>query len=184
MPETSWRVAEADDPRLADAVLRAVQADADRVAWIRDGAIATLADASPDDAVARRFQTMLELAYLVASADGFAAAERVSLAALLERITGAAVDQGTLELHFRDLDDAVAALGRPERLARAAADLDDVAQAEDVIGLVALVALADGQIGTPEYEALVVLGRHASLGVDRIRGLVEAAVTRVGAQLR
>lgn len=182
MPDTSWRVAEADDPRLAEAILRAVEADADRIAWIRAGAIATIAEVPADADAARRFQTMLELAYLVASADGFAPAERVSLAALLERMTGAAVDHAALELHFRDLDDAVAALGRRERLARAAAELGD--DAGEAIGLVAIVALADGQLGAPELEALIELGRHVGIGADRIRSLAEAAVTRVGAQLR
>ncbi|MBL8946894.1 MAG: hypothetical protein JNK45_27230 [Myxococcales bacterium] len=97
-------------------------------------------------------------------------------------MTGAAVDHAALELHFRDLDDAVAALGRRERLARAAAELGD--DAGEAIGLVAIVALADGHLGAPELEALIELGRHVGIGADRIRSLAEAAVTRVGAQLR
>lgn len=186
MPETQWRLPEAgaDGSTLAQAVFAVVHDDADRMAWIRAGAAATVADSPVDPDAARRFQTMLELAYLVASADGFAADERASLAALLERITGATVDHATLELHFRDLEDAVGLLGRRERLARAAADLDDPAQAEDVIGLVALVALADGHLATPEFEALVDLGRFVGVSSDRVRGIVDAAVARVGAQLR
>jgi tellurite resistance protein len=184
MAETQWRVADAPSAKLAQAVLAVVQSDADRIAWIRAGAVATVAELVEGADAARRFQTMLELAYLVASADGFVETERASLAALLERITGAAVDHATLELHFRDLDDAVTALGRHERLARAAAELEGDAEAEEAIGLVALVALADGHISTPEFGALAELGRHVGLTIDRVRGLVESAVARVGAQLR
>ncbi len=186
MSETQWRVADGAEggPRLAEAVLAAVHEDADRMAWIRAGAVATVGDASQDPAAAARFQTMLELAYLVASADGFAVTERVSLAALLERITQAAVDHDTLEQHFRDLDDAVAQLGRHERLARAAAELGDGAQAADVIGLVATVALADGHLSTPEFEALAELGRHVAIGRAEVLALTRAAVARVEAHLR
>lgn len=186
MPETNWRVGDpsTDGAKLERAVLALVQQDAARVAWLRAGAASSVADVPTDPAAAARFQTMLELAYLVASADGFADAERVSLAALLERITGAAVDHATLELHFRDLDDAVALLGRRERLARAAADLETPAQGEEAIALIAMVALSDGHISTPEYEALVELGRHAEVGSDRVRALVESTVQRLEAQLQ
>jgi tellurite resistance protein len=182
MAETSWQVA--DPQKLQRAVLALVEADAEKSAWLRAGAAASVADAPTDRVAAARFQTMLELAYLVASADGFADEERTSLATLLESITGAAVDKATLELHFRDLDDAVAHFGRRERLARAAADLETVAQREDAITLVAMVALADGQISTPEFEALVELGGHVDVHAARVKALVEATVARVEAGLR
>lgn len=186
MVDSEWRVGDSSTPgvRLAEAVLAVVHEDADRLGWLRAGAASTVAESPDDPEAARRFQTVLELAYLVASADGFADAERVSLAALLERMTSAAVDHATLELHFRDLDDAVALLGRRERLARASADVDGPTQGEEVIGLVATVALADGHISGPEYDALVELGRHIGVGAARVRALVGSAAKRVGAQLR
>lgn len=186
MVETSWHVAdpETDGGRLQRAVLALVEQDTDKSAWLRAGAASSVADEPTDRAAAARFQTMLELTYLVASADGFADAERVSLATLLESITGAAVDRATLELHFRDLDDAVALFGRRERLARAAADLENPAQREDAIAIVAMVALADGQISAPELEALVELGGHVDVHAARVIAIVEATVARVEAGLR
>lgn len=186
MTETQWRVATTptEEARVGQAVLSLVQEDAERLAWLSAGAAASVAEVPDDAAAASRFQTMLELAYLVASADGFAQAERVSLAALLEQITGSAVDHATLELHFRDLDDAVALLGRRERFARAAADLDGPKQGEEAITLVSMVALADGHLSGPEYEALVELGRYTDVPAARVRALVEATVQRLEAKLR
>jgi tellurite resistance protein len=182
MAQTSWQVA--DPQKLQRAVQALVEGDAERSAWLRAGAASSVADEPTDRVAAARFQTMLELAYLVASADGFADEERSSLAALLETITGAAVDKATLELHFRDLDDAVAHFGRRERLARAAADLETPMACEDAIAIVAMVALSDGQISTPEFEALVEIGRHADISAARVKALVEATVARVEAGLR
>src|SRR5262245_49209379 len=56
---------------------------------------------------ARDFQNLLEVGYLVASADGLADAEREVLAQLLEHATGAVVDRETLQRHFKDLDATV-----------------------------------------------------------------------------
>jgi tellurite resistance protein len=186
MSETSWHVADpqTDGERLQRAVLALVEEDTERSAWLRAGAASSVADEPIDRDAAQRFQTMLELAYLVASADGFADTERASLSTLLESITGAAVDRATLELHFRDLDDAVAQLGRRERLARAAADLETPEQREDVIAMVAIVALADGQISPPEFEALVELGRHVEIPAARVRAIVDTTAARVKAGLR
>ena len=58
---------------------------------LRAGAEATRGGA--DDQQVRTFQSILELGYLVASADGFADEERRALAALLEQATGAAVNR-------------------------------------------------------------------------------------------
>src|SRR5258707_323609 len=63
-------------------------------ASLREGAAAVRAES--DDVKPRHFQSMLELGYLVASADGFADAERHALAALLEQITGSAVNHDEL----------------------------------------------------------------------------------------
>lgn len=181
----TWQVehASAGADAVADAVERLVQRDADRVAWLRAGAEASVRG-DGDAAAASRFQTLLELAYLVASADGFADAERRSLAAMLERITGAAVDHATLELHFSDLDAAVELLGRTQRLARAAADLETKAAAEEALTLVAMVASADGHISAPEHAALVELAGHVDIAPDRVAALLNDVVARVEAELR
>ena len=135
------------------------------------------------DASARAFQTVLELGYLVASADGFADAERESLSKLLESITGAALDHATLTLHFLDLDEAVGSLGRRERLARVAADIEGAA-AEEAVSLAALIAIADGQLSASELSVLEELGEHVSLGVERVREIVDDMAQRVEAKLR
>jgi tellurite resistance protein len=155
-----------------------------RAARLHEGARASVADAPGDVATARAFQTTLELGYLVASADGFAKDERETLSRLLESITGAAVDHATLTLHFLDLDEAVEALGRRERLARLAAELDGTAAAEEAVSLAALIAMADGRLSDRELEVLVELGGHVSLGAERVRAIVDDMAGRVEAQLR
>lgn len=125
-------------------------------AKLRAGAEATRRDS--DEAESRYFQSILELGYLVASADGFAEQERQALAALLEQATGEAVDRKELEVHLQDLEEACLALGRRERLRRAAADFDDSLGRNEAIGFTALVAVADGTLADAEIEALNELG--------------------------
>ena len=140
--------------------------------WLREGAEQVVTDAGAEQASAQRFVTVLELAYLVASADGFAAAERRSLSYLLESVTGSAVKQATLERHFSDLDNAVEMLGRRERLARSAADLPDAGAREEALKLTALIAMADGQVSVDEMSALTELGQHMEMDATRVEGLV------------
>jgi tellurite resistance protein len=131
---------------------------------LRRGAEETKKDEAQDGGLARRFQALLEVGYLVASADGFAEAERHTLAALLEDATQRTVDHEAFETHFRDLDEACEMLGRRERLRRAAEDFEDGAARREALGFAVLVAIADGKLGSPEGQALRELGSH--LGFD------------------
>lgn len=172
------------EPAQRAAAIHAVATeDGGRAARLKIGARASVSDGNAD-ASARAFQTVLELGYLVASADGFADAERESLSKLLESITGAAVDHATLTLHFLDLDEAVGSLGRRERLARVAADTEGAAAAEEAVSLAALIAIADGQLSASELSVLEELGEHVSLGVERVREIVDDMAQRVEAKLR
>jgi tellurite resistance protein len=170
--------------RRAAAIFAVFSQDGARAARLQQGARASVADATVADETARAFQTTLELGYLVASADGFADAERESLSRLLADITGAAVDHATLTLHFLDLDEAVEALGRRERLARAAADIDGTAAAEDAVSVAALIAMSDGRLSAKELEVLVELGGHVALDAERVQAIVHDVAGRVEAELR
>jgi tellurite resistance protein len=143
-------------------------------ASLREGAAAVRAES--DDVKSRHFQSMLELGYLVASADGFADAERHALAALLEQITGSAVNHDELELHFRDLDEACDALGRHERLRRAAADFEDTIGRDEALIFAALIAVADGQLASPEMSALSELGRCFDIREADVEAIVDSMV--------
>jgi tellurite resistance protein len=127
-----------------------------------------------DEAESKYFQSILELGYLVASADGFAPQERQALAALLEQATGAAVNRGELEVHLKDLEDGCAMLGRRERLRRAAADFDDQLGRREAIGFTALVAVADGMLADAELEALRELGSCFEFGMEAVDEIVMA----------
>lgn len=157
-----------------------------RTPWLREGAKQTIAHATDDTlpSAARRFVTVLELAYLVASADGFATSERASLSYLLQSVTGAAVDQADLERHFSDLDHAVEALGRRERMAASAAAIEDDAGREEAILLTALIAMADGVLSQIEMEALAQLATHMDLPPARAQSLVDKAARHVQEALR
>src|SRR5688572_24240372 len=52
-------------------------------------------------AASQYFQGLLELGYLVASADGLAGTEREALASLLEHVSGKSIDREAVLLHFR-----------------------------------------------------------------------------------
>jgi len=138
---------------------------------------------SGDVVASTYFVSILELAYLVASADGFAEEERHTLASLLERLTGDAVHHDQLELHFKDLDDAVEMLGRRERLRRAAEDFGDATRQHEALGFAAVVALADGKLAEPENAALSELGGHFGFSPDETANVVGGIVQRVRAEL-
>lgn len=137
-------------------------------------AIATLV---PEDS--NRFMAVLELGYLAASADGLDASERDALAATLERVTGIGYDHDAFAAHFADLDAAVSALGRRERLARTAAELETDAAREDAIRFAALVAMCDGTLRAPELEVLDEAGTHFRWNAEKVHGLVTDAAARV-----
>lgn len=149
-------------------------------ASLRAGAQAAVAGA--DDPAARSFVSLLEVGYLVASTDGFPASERDVLADLLEHATGRAVDHAAMRVHFEDLDVGCKALGRRERLLRAAAEFEGEAAREEALSFAALVALADGTLGQLEVLALIDLGANLGMAqkdvVDRVTAIV-AAVDRV-----
>jgi tellurite resistance protein len=146
---------------------------------LRAGAEQVQKDETSESEAARYFQALLEVGYLVASADGFADEERQALAELLEDATGRAVDQSVLKLHFQDLDQAVQMLGRHERLRRAAADFEDIGSREEALGFATLVAVADGIFAEPEAQALLELGGFMELSEQQIRGVVDRVVARI-----
>ena len=137
-------------------------------------AIATLV---PKDA--SRFMAALELGYLAASADGLDSTERDALATTLERVTGIGFDHDAFAAHFADLDAAVAALGRRERLARTVAEFDNDDARADAIRFAALVAMCDGTLRSPELEVLNEAGTHFQWNADKVHGLVTEAAARV-----
>ncbi len=150
---------------------------------LRAGARESVKDEADDARVAEYFQSLLELGYLVASADGLAAEERDALAHLVEQVTGSAVDYDTLQLHFEDLDATCEALGRRERLGRTAANFEDVSERAEAISFSALVAIADGALAEPEMKVLYELGGHFSLAADRVDATVEEVATAIEREL-
>ena len=138
---------------------------------------AVIATLVPEDA--DRFLAVLELGYLAASADGLDASERDALATTLEHVTGIGYDHEAFAAHFADLDDAVAMLGRRERLARTAADFETEDDRANAIRFAALVAMCDGTLRAPELEVLGEAGSHFKWDAERIRGLVTDAADRV-----
>ena len=128
---------------------------------------------------AGRFMAALELGYLAASADGLDARERAALATTLEKVTGIGFDHDAFSAHFADLDEAVASLGRRERLARTAAEFETDDTREDAIRFAALVAMCDGKLNGPELEVLNEAGGHFHWSADKVHGLVTDAAARV-----
>lgn len=176
--------AAANPEALASAIQGAVARHGELATKLRAGAADSVSAAPTASATARRFQTFLELGYLVASADGFAPQERDALARLLEQVTDSAIDHAVLDEHFQDLDRGVAMLGRPHRLAASAALLEDAAAAEEAITLITWISLADGVLARDEYEVIESMGKHAGIDPTRVRALVDDAGARIGALLK
>ena len=140
---------------------------------------AVLATVTPKDGP--QFMAALELGYLAASADGLDEAERITIATTLSQVSGIDFDLETFSAHFADLEQAVFALGRRERLARTAADLETEAQRAEAMQFAALVAMADGTLAAPELEVLAEAGTtYFAWSVEKIRGLVDDVAARVG----
>lgn len=170
--------------RIAAAVHAVVVSDGVRAARLKAGAAQSVVEAPADLDVVRWFQSLVELGFLVASADGFADSERSALAGLLELVTSEAIDKEMLELHLDELAQQVEILGRSQRLARAAQELDDPKAADDALAFAALVAMADGHLGQVELDTLVELGGHLSIAPDRVKALALALAGEVEAQLQ
>jgi tellurite resistance protein len=150
---------------------------------LRAGAEEAMKDEADDRDAAEYFQSLLELAYLAASADGLADEERDALAALIEHATGAAIHIDTLCLHFQDLDATVEALGRRERLMRVAANFESERARAEAIGFATLVAIADGVLADDEKEVLVELGGLFSLSSEDVDKVVDRVADNIKKQL-
>ena len=140
-------------------------------AWLRAGAEAAAKDQTTE--ASRHFLALLELGYLAASADGLADAERDALAHALEEATDAVVDHESFARHFRDLDAAVEALGRRERLLAASTAFADEHAREEALRFAALVAMADEHLDAKEMQVLEELGACFGFAKDRVHTLVE-----------
>jgi len=142
-----------------------------------------VAESAEDTKAAERFRSLLELGYLVASADGLAAEEREALALLVEHATDSIVDRATLELHFSDLDATCEALGRRERLQWAAATFEQAALQQEALSFAALVAIADGTLDPAELTVLEELGAHYRLSSEQVQSVVDHVATNLRQQL-
>lgn len=128
---------------------------------------------------AEYFQSLLELGYLVASADGLAPEERAALAKLVEHATGSVVEEEALQRHFHDLDACSEALGRRERLGRVAANFEDLSAREEAITFAALIAIADGKLARPEAQVLVELGEHFKFSETDVQAVLAQVVAGI-----
>ena len=169
--------------RIAQAVHKVVTSDGVRAARLAAGASQSLIDEPTDVNSARWFQSLVELGWLVASADGFDPAERAAMASLLATVTGKAVDEKLLEQHLGELAEQVDIMGRSQRLARAAAELADQSSGDDALAFAALVAMADGRLEPIELDALIAIGSYLSIGGEQVRSLVAALAKDVEANL-
>ncbi len=138
------------------------------------------AESEEDSRAARYFASILELSFLVASADGLDDGEREALAHLVAHATGDAVDPASLAGQFADIAEALRAEGREARLTAVAATFTDFMEREEALSFAALVALADGRLGDAERGALLDLGAR----FDSSEGEVQLVVAQVAASLR
>ena len=102
---------------------------------------------------------------------------------LLEYATAAAASRDVLLLHFNDLDATSAALGRSERLLRAASSFESSSSREQAISFAALVAVDDGLLDGAEMQVLLSLGKLFSLSTEQVRALVDQVMASIARAL-
>lgn len=177
MGQIGAELANADPDKLQAAVNAALSAHGET---LTRGAKESPSDA--DDRLTEAavyFHSLLELGYLVASADGFADAERQALAQLIETATSAALNRTALLAHFDDLDSGTEVLGRSQRLARAAANIEDADKRQRALQFVALIATADGHLDGTELDALAELGEHFEVSREQVETIARDVVTQI-----
>ena len=171
------------DPAHLAVVIRAMLAeDLAQADQLRAGAAQSLARADTDETTGR-FLALLDIAYLVASADRLDADEREGILRLFEHLTDSVLERTTLEGHFRELEESTAASSRGERLGAAADDLRDEDRG-NAITFAAAIAMSDGWLGDAELDALIELGGLLSVPADKAREQVELVIQRVEGRLR
>lgn len=132
-----------------------------------------------DPEVARTFQALLTVGYLVASSDQLAAGERAALAGVLERAAGSAVDRAMFDHRLAEIESLRASLGPEEALRRAAADLSGPFARREAIVFAALVSIGDGTLSTHEVDTLVQLGELVQVPRGEVFALIEDVVHSV-----
>jgi tellurite resistance protein len=172
---------EVDPTHLAVVIRGMLAEDLAQAERLRAGAAQSIA--RPNEETTGRFLALLEIAYLVAAADGFDDDEREGLLRLFGQLTDEVLDRETLEHHFGELDEGVKASGRGERLASAARDLVEEDRTH-AIGFAAAIAMSDGWLGDAELAALIELGGHLSITRENAREQVEQVIQRVENRLR
>jgi tellurite resistance protein len=171
------------DPTHLAVVIRGILADdlaqAER---LRAGAAQSLARADTQETTGR-FLALLDIAYLVAAADGLDADERNGILRLFEQLTDGVLDRDALEHHFTELDESMAGSSPSERLGAAAADLRDEDRT-NAISFAAAIAMSDGWLGEAELGVLKELGGFLGVAADKTRDQVEQVIQRVEGRLR
>jgi len=174
---------EVDPTHLAVVIRGMIAEDLAQAERLRSGAAQSLLRATDTQETTGRFLALLDIAYLVASADGVDADEREGILRLFTQLTDGVLDRESLEHHFHGLDDTIAASTRGERLGAAAADLREEDRA-NAIGFAAAIAMSDGWLGTAELDVLIELGGYLSLPAEKAREQVEQVIQRVENRLR
>ncbi len=137
-----------------------------------------------DAKAAEYFTSLLEVAYLVASADGLGDDELAAMTELVSHATGAAADKKTVEAYFADAKAASEALGRRERLARAASSFDDFMAREEAMSFAAIISIADGKLDSAEARALLELGEFFELSAGEVQAVVDQVVATVKSAIK
>lgn len=170
------------DPAHLAVVIRGILAeDLAQAERLRAGAAQSLARTDTDEATGR-YLALLDIAYLVAAADGLDVDERSGILRLFEQLTDGVLDRDALEHHFAELDDTMAS-SRSERLGAAAGDLRDEDRG-NAISFAAAIAMSDGWLGDAELGVLKELGGFLGIPADKAREQVEQVIQRVEGRLR
>ncbi len=163
---------------LADAVRRTIHAQAEQIAPQGDDApqsgppgrqrlhqaaaqLSRPEPNAPGAAEAAAYITaLIEVAYLVAAADGLDEIERSALATLVSETVGPAVNAEAVQVLFDDFGRKREEQGEAARLEAVSAHFRERHEREEAMSFGVLVAMSDRVLASAEQDTLIALGKH------------------------
>jgi hypothetical protein len=144
------------------------------------GAAQLAAGEVEDPEAARYFRAIVEVCFLVASADGLAEEEKAAVAELIACACGEAFGADKAAALFDAFAALLVAEGLERRLDAVVAELEGYLAREEAMSFAALVAVADRALGDRELAVLVAFGKRCGFSFGEVQALIQQVAAALG----
>jgi tellurite resistance protein len=148
------------------------------------GAAQLVAESDEDTEAAGYVTALLETAFLVSSADGLAEQELRSLGELMVQSTGAVLGADAFGSLVEKFEQLLTEQGLEARVGAVAKHFDDFLAREEAMSFAALIAVADGELGTKEALVLLSLGKRLGFSPGEVQAVVNAVANELSRVLK